>query len=161
MDAATDVQFVVRQGLSNVFFDISDPAAPELVAPQQPIVGDWLFWASSVTIPSALSSAIAERGETLDFVGHGVVYTIVADCVGGVADFGSASPHTTITVSKGSKAYYGTDPAAAGGGTAWFINVPGDSTTVEVFHDGVLQQSGRVPVRAGTITVATFNYPLW
>jgi hypothetical protein len=166
-DAATDVLFTVDlkpPGGELLYFDFLDPVAPVLFAPQQPIVGDLLLWApAGTTPPSTLGSAAAARGgEAPDFVNYGTVEVIVADCDGGIADGNNPSQRTTIKAGSGSKAYYGGQAGPTGGGIAWFVNVPPGSTTISFFVDGNPQQtSGNVPIRAGTTTVVTFNYPQW
>jgi len=162
IDAAADRLFVLPQN-QIVYFEIQDPAgALVLFAPWQPVVAtDLVLWAPGGVVPPGLgSAAMTERRETMDLVEHGAVVVWVADCVGGLADFrGTPSPRTTITTSTGSAPYYFVDPTRTGGGYAWFINVPPDSTSVEVRLDGKPQQSARVPVRAGATTAVHFNYP--
>jgi hypothetical protein len=172
-DAATEVRFVIPTSTTlvstpvnkpAVFFD--NPIAGQFFAPQQPFVGDLILWWPnfSATDSSGLASAAAVRRESIDLAEHGLVQVVVADCDGGVAGYSrqSAATRVTVTASPGSAPYYGGSAGPTEGGVAWFIiSMPADSTSVEISVGGTPIQSADVPVRAGTTTVVSFNYPQW
>jgi hypothetical protein len=171
-DAATDVAFKIPPADPAIavngtwlFFDIPDPAAPMIFAPQNPVVAGQVVFEpdpSNFNDTRSLEQEAGSRNEVMDKANYGTVYVTVADCAGASTGLrAGAGPKTTVTTSTARDAYYLAGASLDAGGVAWFINVPPGSTKVQVLLDGVLVQTATVPVRAATTTVVTFNYAQW